>query len=32
MSTEIEEVKRRGRPTIDKDQQQVDQFKANILH
>jgi hypothetical protein len=31
MSTEIEEVKRRGRPTIDKDQQQVDQFKANIF-
>lgn len=31
MSTEIQEVKRRGRPTIDKDQQQVDQFKANIF-
>ena len=33
MSTEIQEVKRgRGRPTIDKDQQQVDQFKANIFN
>jgi hypothetical protein len=32
MSTEIEEVKKgRGRPSIDKDQQQVDQFKANIF-
>jgi hypothetical protein len=31
MSTEIQEVKKgRGRPSIDKDQQQVDQFKANI--
>ena len=31
MSTEIQEVKKgRGRPSIDKDQQQIDQFKANI--
>ena len=33
MSTEIQEVKKgRGRPTVDKDQQQVDQFKANIYN